>query len=70
MFRGTYSKTSLAGTPPKNSNAATWHSLHVRWSIFSTGRTNMRREQASTITNAQTVRSRPVTGSRQRPSCP
>jgi hypothetical protein len=56
--------------PPKNSNAATWHSVHARWSIFSTGRTNMCREQASTITNAQTVRSFPDTGSSQRPSCP
>ena len=34
------------------------------------GRTNMCREQASTITNACTVRSFPVTGSSQRPSCP
>ena len=30
----------------------------------------MCREQHKTITNAQTVRSLPVTGSSQRPSCP
>jgi len=32
------SGTSLAETPPKNPNAATWHSVHARWSIFSAGR--------------------------------
>ncbi len=153
------SGTSRAGTPAKNANASTWHSVQARWSIFSTGRlggfrgaravldrrvgvrgdapvafladgdgqddellglgveraggqrgvmeflvarvylrdrvpqlargnpqlvanrlpvthlgtghrTNMYREQASTITNACTVRSFPVTGSSQRPSCP
>jgi hypothetical protein len=64
------SGTSRAGTPPKNANASTWHPVQARWSIFSTGRTNMCREQASTITNAQTVRSFPVTGSSHRPSCP
>ncbi len=45
-------------------------SVQARWSILSTGRTNMCREHASTITNAQTVRSFPVTGSSHLPSCP
>jgi hypothetical protein len=70
MWRATFSGTSRPGTPPKNSNAATWHSVHARWSIRSTVRTNMCREQASTITNAHTARSFPLTGSSQRPSCP
>jgi hypothetical protein len=64
------SGTSRAGTPPKNSNAAAWHSVQARWSILATGRTNMCREQHKTITNAQMVRSLPVAGSSQRPSCP
>ena len=64
------SGTRRAGTPPKNANASTWHSVQARWSIFITGRTNMCREQASTITNAQTVRSFPDDGSSQRPSIP
>jgi hypothetical protein len=64
------SGTSLAGTPPKNPNAATWHSVHARWSMLMTGRTNMCREQHSTIANAFTVCRRPDFGSVQRPSCP
>ena len=70
MWRATFSGTSRAGTPPKNPNAAVLHSVQDRWSIFSTGRTNMCLEQHSTIANAQTVRSFPETGSSHRPSCP
>jgi hypothetical protein len=35
------SLTSRRGTPAKNANASTWHCVQVRWSIVSTGRTNM-----------------------------
>src|SRR3954471_20416783 len=52
------SGTSRAGTPAKNSNAATWHATQVRWFIDSTGRTNACREQARTITKAHTRRAR------------
>jgi hypothetical protein len=38
--------------------------------IPGTGRTNMCRERVSTMTNAQTVPSLPVSGSSHRPSCP
>jgi hypothetical protein len=64
------SGTSRAGTPPKKANAATWHSLQACWSSRITGRTNMCREHASTITNAHTVTSFPAAGSSQRPSRP
>ena len=64
------SGTSRAGTAPKNSNAFTWHSVHACWSSLSTGRTNMCREQASTIANAQTTSRFPVAGSSHLPSCP
>jgi hypothetical protein len=64
------SGTSRAGTPPKKANAFTWHSLHACWSSRITGCTNMCREQASTITNAQMVTGFPAAGSSQRPSRP
>jgi hypothetical protein len=64
------SGTSRAGTPPKNSIAATWHSVHARWSIAITGRTNSIREQHSTIAKACTVCRRPDLGSVHRPSWP
>ena len=67
MFRGTFSETSRSATPPKNSQAATCAATHEDWSKLSTGRTNMCRQQASTITNACTRRSRPPTGSTQLP---
>jgi hypothetical protein len=64
------SGTSLAGTAPKKENAATWHSVQARWSSLITGRTNMYREQASTIANAQITSRFPVRGSSHLPSCP
>jgi hypothetical protein len=70
MFRGTFSGTIRAGTPPKNRNASTCASVHARWSILSTGRTNMRREHDSTITNAHTVTRLPVPGSVHIPNRP
>jgi len=59
--------TSRSGTPPKNSHAAMCAATQEVASMRSTGRTNMCREQASTITNACTRRSRPPTGSTQLP---
>ncbi|MCA1681666.1 MAG: hypothetical protein LC700_00570, partial [Actinobacteria bacterium] len=47
MFRGTFSITSRAGTPPKNSHAATCAATHALESMLSTGRTNMCREHAN-----------------------
>ncbi len=67
MFRGTYSLTSRAGQPPKNSNACTCDSVQARWSIRITGRTNRCREYRSTIENAHTRRRRPARGSGQVP---
>jgi len=64
------SGTSRAGTPAKNSNAATVASLQACWSSRITGRTNMYREQDSTITNAQIVTRRPPPGGAQLPSLP
>jgi Transposase DDE domain group 1 len=62
--------TSLAGTPPKNANASTCAAVHSRCPINRVGRTNMCREHASTITNAHTVRRRPLPGSSHIPSRP
>ena len=70
MFRGTFSYTRRAGTPPKNANASTWQRVQASWSIRSTGRTNMYREHANTITNACTVCLRPVAGSVHTPKRP
>lgn len=64
------SGTIRAGTPSKKPNAATCASVQACWSIFSTGYTNMCREQASTITNAHTVTRLPVRGSTHMPSLP
>jgi hypothetical protein len=64
------SGTIRSGTPPKNSKAATWASTQERWSIFSTGRTNMRREKASTMMKPHTRLQRSVAGSNQRPNNP
>ena len=62
--------TSRRGQPPKNSHAATCAATHEVWSMLSTGRTNMCREQASTITNAHTRRIRLASGSTHRPRYP
>ena len=70
MFRGTYSGTILAGTPPKNANASTCAAVHAAWSMLNTGRTNMYREHARTIANAHTVRRSPVPGSVHIPNLP
>jgi hypothetical protein len=70
MFRGTFSGTSRAGTPPKNSNAPTCAAHQEVWSIRRTGRTNIIREHANTITNACTTCRIPVAGSIQAPSRP
>ena len=70
MFRGTYSGTILAGAPPKNANASTCAAVHDAWSIVRTGRTNMCREHANTITNAWTVDRFPVSGSVHIPNLP
>ena len=70
MFRGTFSGTKRAGTPPKNANASTWQRVQASWSIRSTGRTNMYLEQDSTITNACTVCLLPVAGSVHTPRRP
>jgi hypothetical protein len=64
------SGTNRAGTPPKNANASTCAAVHSCWSMSRVGRTNMCREQHSTITNAHTVRRRPVAGSSHIPSRP
>ncbi|COW86572.1 Uncharacterised protein [Mycobacterium tuberculosis] len=64
------SHTSRAGTPSKNSNAATWQAHQAVWSIRMTGRTNRCRENASTITNAHTATRRAVAGSNHMPSRP
>ena len=47
---------SFAGTPPKNSNAATCASVHARWVMLTAGRTNRCREYGSTIENAHSRR--------------
>jgi len=64
------SDTSRRGTPPKNANASTWATTQASWSMRTTGRTNMCREQARTITNAQILRTRPVAGSAHDPKNP
>jgi hypothetical protein len=64
------SGTSRAATPPKNSNASTVASLQACWSNRITGRTNMYREQDSTITNAQIVTRRPPVDGVHIPSLP
>ena len=61
---------SFAGTPPKNSNAATCASVHARWVMLTAGRTNRCREYGSTIENAHSRRRRPVDGSGHSPMYP
>jgi hypothetical protein len=61
------SGTSRRGAPEKNSKAATWAATHDVASIDSTGRTNMCRQQANTITNAHTRRTRCTSGSSHEP---
>lgn len=64
------SLTSRRGVPPKNANASRWATTQPSWSMRTTGRTNMCREQARTITNAQIRRTPPVTGSAHDPKNP
>jgi hypothetical protein len=59
--------TSRSGTDPKYSQPARCAATHEVWSIVSTGRTNMCREQASTTTKAHTRRIRLASGSSHRP---
>ena len=61
---------SFRGAPPKNSNAATCASVHARWVMLTTGRTNRYREYGSTIENAHTRRRRPDCGSGHSPRYP
>ncbi len=70
MFRGTYSGTIRAGTPPKNSRANRCASTHDTWSTTSTGRKNISREYTNTMMNPWTRRIRWDTGSNQRPNNP
>jgi FixJ family two-component response regulator len=63
-------KNSRAGTPPKKSNAATWHAVQARWSMVSTRRTNTCRDAGETITNAYTRRFLAVPESTHAPRCP
>ena len=70
LFRATHSGTRRAGTPPKNSNAATCVSAHDTAFRQNTGRTNMWRLHANTITNAHTRRRRSVAGSSHDPKNP
>lgn len=64
------SGTNRRGAPPKKLNAATCEDTHDAASIDNTGRTNICREHANTITNAHTRRARCVTGSNQVPMNP
>ena len=59
-----------AGRRRRTRRPATWASTQERWSIFSTGRTNMSREKASTMMKPHTRRQRSVAGSNQRPNNP
>jgi hypothetical protein len=61
---------SFAGTPPRNSNAATCASAQARWVMLTAGRTNRCREYGSTIENAHSRRRRPVDGSGHSPRYP
>jgi len=61
---------SFAGTPPKNSNAATCASTQTRPVMLTAGQMNRCREYGSTIENAHTRRRRPVDGSGHRPRYP
>ncbi len=67
MFPATYSMTVRRGTPSKKVKAATCAALQASASSRSTGRTNMYRDQARTMTKAHTRRMRPACGSSQRP---